>query len=222
MDSLEVVSVGLFSLRISNVEMLLQIWRDEQVKPTTSTYWYSYLYFKDHELQLQKKDLPGAVGAIGGGRDVAQTPCPGHVRDVVLDHVVLLCLGLGRTGSPWRNRLIPLLESALPGRWYFGQFGPNFETKVIPLSFTIVDFVLIRWKAGAASGYVDFKVLISSLRTVAERLALSSGMAAWPGDVDRKSLSNLMKLLKCASTTTRFVHQAIWRITSCRQILKRL
>jgi len=65
--------------------------------------------------------------------------------------VVLLCLGLGRTGSPWRNRLIPLLESALPG---------------------------------AASGYVDFKVLISSLRTVAERLVCT------PSDMENHLLSS--------------------------------
>ena len=31
------------------------------------------------------------AGAVGGGRDVAQAPCPGHVRDVVLDHVPQLC-----------------------------------------------------------------------------------------------------------------------------------
>jgi len=102
------------------------------------------------EMAVTEADV-ALAGAIGGGRDVAQTPCPGHVRDVVLDHVVLLCLGLGRTGSPWRNRLIPLLESALPG---------------------------------AASGYVDFKVLISSLRTVAERLVCT------PSDMENHLLSS--------------------------------
>ena len=35
------------------------------------------------------------------------------------DEVVLLCLGFGRNSSnAWRNRLVPLLESALPGRAY--------------------------------------------------------------------------------------------------------
>ena len=27
-----------------------------------------------------------APEAVGGGRDIARTPCPQHVRDVVLDH----------------------------------------------------------------------------------------------------------------------------------------
>ena len=38
-------------------------------------------------------------GAVGGGRDVAPAPCPGSVRDVVLDHVQrldrMLYLGCG-------------------------------------------------------------------------------------------------------------------------------
>ncbi|CAE7232073.1 tef3, partial [Symbiodinium natans] len=58
------------------------------------------------------------AGALGGGRDIARTPCPQHVRDVVLDHAVLLCLGLGRMrreAPQWRQRLTPLLESVLPG-----------------------------------------------------------------------------------------------------------
>ncbi|CAJ1389398.1 unnamed protein product [Effrenium voratum] len=76
------------------------------------------------------------AGAVGGGRDIEMTPCPSFVRDIVLDHVVLLCLGLGRSSSSaWRNRLAPLLESALPG------------------------------------GAHDIKALVTSLRTVAERLA---------------------------------------------------
>eukprot|EP00439_Symbiodinium_sp_Y106_P004517 s713_g1.t1 len=56
--------------------------------------------------------------AVGGGRDIARTPCPQHVRDVVLDHAVLLCLGLGRLrreAPQWRQRLAPLLETVLPG-----------------------------------------------------------------------------------------------------------
>lgn len=103
------------------------------------------------EMAVTEADV-ALAGAVGGGRDVAPAPCPGSVRDVVLDHVVLLCLGFGRNSSnAWRNRLVPLLESALPG---------------------------------STSSYVDFKGLISSLRTVAESLACA------PDDVEENLLSS--------------------------------
>lgn len=91
------------------------------------------------EMAVTEADV-ALAGATAGGRQVAQTPCPAYVRDVVLDHVVLLCLGLGRTGSAWRSRLTPLLESAMPG----------------------------------AAEHLDIKELVASLRSVAERLVVSS------------------------------------------------
>ena len=41
----------------------------------------------EHDISLS---LALFGGAVGGGRDVAPAPCPGSVRDVVLDHVQCL------------------------------------------------------------------------------------------------------------------------------------
>ncbi|CAE8677259.1 unnamed protein product, partial [Polarella glacialis] len=113
-----------------------------------------------------------AAGAKAGGRDVVSAPCPLQVRDVVLDHAVLLCLGLGRhraqEQAAWRQRICPLLEPVM-----IGSSGP---------------------------GDLDLDVLLSSLQDVAGRLAVAAPSEASGSTMAVGTGSSSEKLCDCTLT----------------------